>query len=193
MTFIVESEDKSGKKIFREYPNQVVYEIEMYRVKMDCSGFEDEFIKHVFNIREDYIGRLKYNGSVKDKIILDVIKSIEDRYIVDIIETLVKCNLSTNLDPEIIPDHNILNDFKPFEYKTTEGQGGRPKGITKRTIDRYKKVYHQFEILKKKFPSKTKAELYDLLATKDYDGKTYSRQTIRNIIEDKKYNLIPSR
>ena len=66
------------------------------------------------------------------------------------------------------------------------------KGFKKRTIDRYKKVYHQFEILKKKYSSKTKAELYDLLATKDYDGKTYSRKTIRNIIEDKKYNLIPS-
>ena len=72
-------------------------------------------------------------------------------------------------------------------------KGGRPKGITKRTVDRYKKVFHQFEILKKKYSSKTKAELYELLATMDYDGKTYSRQTIRNIIEDKKYNLIPSR
>tara|TARA_B100001250_G_scaffold323244_1_gene286643 strand:- start:890 stop:1231 length:342 start_codon:yes stop_codon:yes gene_type:complete len=67
------------------------------------------------------------------------------------------------------------------------------KGFKKRTIDRYKKVYHQFEILKKKYSSKTKAELYELLATKDYDGKTYSRNTIRNIIEDKKYNLNPSR
>ena len=70
---------------------------------------------------------------------------------------------------------------------------GRPKGLTKRTINRYIKVYHQFELLKRKYPSKTKAELYEFLATKDYDGKTYSRKTIRNIIEDKKYNLIPSR
>ena len=76
--------------------------------------------------------------------------------------------------------------------KKKVGLGGRPKGKTKRTIDRYKKVLHQFEILKKKYSSKTKAELYELLATKDYDGKTYSRKTIRNIIEDKKYNLIPS-
>ena len=76
--------------------------------------------------------------------------------------------------------------------KKSVGQGGRPQGRTKRTIDRYKKVFHQFEILKKKFSSKTKAELYELLATRDYDGKTYSRKTIRNIIEDKKYNLIPS-
>ena len=79
----------------------------------------------------------------------------------------------------------------PPEKKSVD-LGGRPKGRTKRTIDRYRKVFHQFELLKKKYPSKTKAELYELLATKDYDGKTYSRKTIRNIIEDKKYNLIPS-
>ena len=67
------------------------------------------------------------------------------------------------------------------------------KGFKKRTIDRYKKVYHQFSIVQKNYPSMTKAELYELVATKDYDGKTYSRNTIRNIIEDKKYNLNPSR
>ena len=77
--------------------------------------------------------------------------------------------------------------------KKNVNQGGRPKGTTKRTINRYKKVFHQFEILKNKYSSKTKEELYVLLATRDYDGKTYSRKTIRNIIEDKKYNLIPSR
>jgi len=66
------------------------------------------------------------------------------------------------------------------------------KGLTKRTIDRYKKVYHQFLIVQKNHPSMTKAELYELVATKDYDGKTYSRNTIRNIIGDKKYNLNPS-
>ena len=86
-------------------------------------------------------------------------------------------------------NHNIR--IKQFVEKygalpQSNKQQGRPKGRTKRTIDRYKKVFHQFEILKKKYSSKTKAELYELLATKDYDGKTYSRKTIRNIIEDKK-------
>jgi hypothetical protein len=76
--------------------------------------------------------------------------------------------------------------------KQIKKSGGRPKGLTKRTISRYKKVKHQFEILKKKYSSNTKAELYELLATRDYDGISYKRKTIRNIIEDKKYNLIPS-
>ena len=75
---------------------------------------------------------------------------------------------------------------------TPKSKGGRPKGATKRTIDRYIKVYHQFIILQKKYSSKKKSELYELCASKDYDGKTYSRKTIKNIIEDKMYNLIPS-
>ena len=193
MTVIVNSEDKEGNPVVTKYPNQDVYKIEMYRVKKDFIGFEDEFLKYVFNIREDWIGGLRYNGSVNDKIILDVIKSIEDRYIIEAIKILVESGASTNIDSEIIPDPDILNDFKPFDYKTTEEKGGRPKGVTKKTIDRYKKVFHQFEISNKKYSSKTKAELYELLATKDYDGKSYKRNTIKNIIEDKKYNLIPSR
>ena len=89
----------------------------------------------------------------------------------------------------IDPDENA----KAQKTKKPKGNGGRPKGKTKRTIERYKKVFHQFEILNKKYSSKTKAELYELLATRDYDGKSYKRNTIRNIIEDKKYKLIPSR
>ena len=80
-------------------------------------------------------------------------------------------------------------NFKPTKKKDT----GRPKGRTKRTIDRYKKVYHRFIISQKKFPAKKKSELYELCSTKDYNGMTYSRKTIKNIIEDKRYNLIPSR
>ena len=46
--------------------------------------------------------------------------------------------------------------------------------------------------LHQKYANRKKSELYELLATRDYDGKTYSRKTIRNIVEDKKYNLIPT-
>ena len=76
--------------------------------------------------------------------------------------------------------------------KKLVGRGGRPKGMTKRTIDRYKKVYRQFTVLQKKYTAYKKSELYELCSTIDYDGATYSRKTIRNIIEDKRYNLTPS-
>ena len=76
--------------------------------------------------------------------------------------------------------------------KKSAGHGGRPKGMTKRTIDRYKKVYRRFTVLQKKYSAKKKSELYELCSTKEYDGKSYARNTIRNIIEDKRYNLTPS-
>ena len=76
--------------------------------------------------------------------------------------------------------------------KKVVGRGEQPKGMTKRTIDRYKKVYRQFTVLQKKYTAYKKSELYELCSTIDYDGATYSRKTIRNIIEDKKYNLKPT-
>jgi len=72
-------------------------------------------------------------------------------------------------------------------------KGGRPKGKTKGTINRYKKVFETFEILKKKFYSKTKVELYEMLSLREYDSQTYSKATIKNIIEQKLYLLKPSR
>jgi hypothetical protein len=71
-------------------------------------------------------------------------------------------------------------------------KGGRPKGTTKRTINRYIKIFKNFELLKKKFTSNTKSEIYEMLSLENYDGKTYSRATIKNIIEQKKYNMNPS-
>ena len=83
--------------------------------------------------------------------------------------------------------------YKRLTDKKSKSLGGRPKGFTKRTINRYKKVYHQFVTLKTKYPNWKKSELYELVSTQDYDGTTYSRKTIRNIIEEKRYNLKPSR
>ena len=80
-----------------------------------------------------------------------------------------------------------------YNKPTKEKDIGRPKGLTKRTIDRYKKVYRQFTVLQKKYTAYKKSELYELCSTKEYDGKSYARNTIRNIIEDKKYNLKPTR
>ena len=82
--------------------------------------------------------------------------------------------------------------YDKLTKKKVVGRGGRPKGMTKRTIDRYKKVYRQFTVLQKKYTAKKKSELYELCSIKEYDGKSYSRNTIRNIIEDKKYNLKPT-
>ena len=162
--------------------------IEKIRLWLSSKGLQEEEregVSYILSVRGEIISKLGYNNSTRDNILLTYIKSIDDEYIIPTVKEMVAEGLEELND--------LLNDFKPFEYKTTEEKGGRPKGVTKKTIDRYKKVFHQFEILNKKYSSKTKAELYELLATRDYDGKSYKRNTIRNIIEDKKYNLIPSR
>ena len=114
---------------------------------------------------------------------------------------------SKNKYVEFIGDYeNKISRYKPmedllepqseviFHYdEETINKGGRPRGYTKRTINRYKKVYKVYTFLRKKYSSKTKTELYELAALENYDSKVYSRKTIRNIIEDKKYNLNSSR
>ena len=100
------------------------------------------------------------------------------------------------IDEDGYPYFSLEEGKKLFEKLTKKklvGRGGRPKGMTKRTIDRYKKVYRRFTVLQKKYTAKKKSELYELCSTKEYDGKSYARNTIRNIIEDKKYNLKPTR
>tara|TARA_B100001250_G_scaffold299478_1_gene261086 strand:+ start:1064 stop:1909 length:846 start_codon:yes stop_codon:yes gene_type:complete len=92
------------------------------------------------------------------------------------------------------PNQRFHKWFQVKGVSTNQIQkGGRPKGKTKRTIDKYIKVFHTFELMKKKYSSKTRVELYNLLASIDYNGTTYSRKTIRNIIEEKRYNLKPTR
>ena len=167
------------------YENKYFEKIDLWLSQNRLRETDKEGMSYILSIRDQIISKLGHNDSTKDKILIIFIKSIEDAYINPTVRDMV--------DDDIEELNDLLNDFKPFEYKTTEEKGGRPKGVTKKTIDRYKKVIHQFEILNKKYSSKTKAELYELLATRDYDGKSYKRNTIRNIIEDKKYNLIPSR
>ena len=105
-----------------------------------------------------------------------------------------KLSLYTNNKSQSLLDIKIkLFKERGVKEKKSNKQGGRPQGLTKRTVERYKKVFLKYEALRSKNTSKTKAELYELLAAIDYDGKTFTRRTIRNIIEDKKYNLISTR
>ena len=122
---------------------------------------------------------------------MDVVYVIPDEK--KVAELYVTCLSGEDKGIDVVELDELTDLLKAVETVSQKmSEGGRPKGFKKRTISRYINVYHEFEKLKRKYLSKTKAELYELLATKDYDGKTYSRKTIKNIIEDKKYNLIPS-
>ena len=109
MIFKIFSKDENGNPIFTEYPNQIVYEIITYQEDMSFVGIEDEFLKYVFEVRKEQINRLKFNNSLRDKMIVEVIKSIERRFINHAIESIVKNDFWK-------PDFEILNNYKPFEY-----------------------------------------------------------------------------
>ena len=47
-------------------------------------------------------------------------------------------------------DLDSRSSFITNDNKVEKNVGGRSKGLTKRIINRYKKVYNQFTILKKK-------------------------------------------
>ena len=58
-------------------------------------------------------------------------------------------------------DREVKKEIENFCMVTVNkaeqiAKGGRPKGRTKRTINRYKKVYHTFETLRKNILQKQK-------------------------------------
>lgn len=146
----------------------------------------------IINNTNNLIGVLE--DLIDDRFYIDKDEDIKIaiKYLNDIIKydgyQVEKVGLINKVVP--IDSFGIKEDKKE---RKSNNQGGRPQGLTKRTVDRYKKVFLKYEALRSKNTSKTKAELYELLAAIDYDGKTFTRRTIRNIIEDKKYNLVPSR
>lgn len=162
--------------------NEYEFKIKSFAQKQQLNFFEDEVIEYALSLKKELIDELDKNSSKSDKIRCEHIKWIE-KYLDGIHDFLIQQKLEV---PKVLDNHKALI------YETGK-KTGRPRGLTKRTIDRYKEVYKQYITLKKKYSSYKKAELYELLALKDYDSKTFTRRTIRNIIEDKKYNLKPSR
>jgi hypothetical protein len=65
----------------------------------------------------------------------------------------------------------------------------KPKGSSKRTIDRYKKVKLAFD--RYDGSGKTKRQKCESLAAKKFDGKYFTYLTILDIIDKKKYLITP--
>ena len=174
--------DPTTKKEY-ECENEYEFKIKSFIEAKQYNFFDDEVIAYALSIKDELINELDKNSSKSDKIKVEHIRWIE-KYLDGIHDFLIQKKLK-------IP--TTLEKNKKFSYPAGNRQGGRPKGYTERTINRYKKVFLNFTNTKKKFSSKKNSELYELISTIDYDGKTYSRNTIKNIIEEKKYNLKASR
>jgi len=182
-------EDKQGNPIFKEYPSKIIFEIELYRDDNDFLGNEEEFIQYVLDQIEEIKTLIKYDKSLGDLAYAEIISQIENEFLKNILETNFNEQLQSDDERLSFPDN--LVGYIPFDLN--KKKGGRPLGVSKRTIDRYKKVFHRFTVLQNKYTSKTKVELYQLISTDSYDGQQYRPETIKNIIEEKKYLIKPTR
>ena len=162
------------------YENEYDLKIQIYMESSDLNFFDDEVIEYAISLKNEIITELDNKSSKSDKIRLKHIKWIE-KYFDGIHDFLIQQKMSI---PQVLENH------KPFISQRGQ-KTGRPSGVTKRTVNRYKTVFKEFNKFRK--ASLTKMEKYERLALLDYDSQTYSRRTIKNIIEDKKYNLKPSR
>ncbi len=113
---------------------------------------------------------------------MDVVYVIPDEK--RIAELYVTCLSGEDKGIDVVELDELTDLLKAVETVSQKmSEGGRPKGLTKRTISRYKKVNHRFEILKKKYSSKTEylklifengssKELpYNLLGKIEYEDK----------------------
>jgi len=162
------------------YENEYDLKIQIYMESSDLNFFDDEVIEYAISLKNEIITELDKKSSKSDKIRLKHIKWIE-KYVDGIHDFLIQRKMSV---PKVLEDQKLF--ISQVGKKT-----GRPSGITKRTINRYKAVFKEFN--KYKRTSLTKMEKYERLALLDYDSQTYTRRTIKNIIENKWYNLKPSR
>ena len=189
--------DRVFNTIHPEYKNQYEYEIELWLSdnELDCS--EDDAIEHIMSVRKKLINELDYNNSVADLTRLEVIKGIEDKYIIPTIKVLIENNVPTNFNPEVYPIPALLNNFKPFQPispKTkSKGKGGRPKGKSLKTIQRYNWIRDKYIILKDKRSGSTLEEFAGLIYSElrekapSYFGKPYKKSTILKVLKNKSW------
>ena len=191
----IEGVNEKGQPIVVEYKNQYEYEIELWLSdnELDCS--EDDAIEHIMSVRKKLINELDYNNSVADLTRLEVIKGIEDKYIIPTIKVLIENNVPTNFNPEVYPIPALLNNFKPFQPispKTkSKGKGGRRRGKSLKTIQRHNWIRDKYIILKDKRSGSTLEEFAGLIyselreKTPHYFDKSYKKSTILKVLKNK--------
>ena len=185
-----------------EYANQYLYGIDVWLSKNRARETDEKGITHILSVRNSLIESLKFNNSTKDLILCKYIKSIEDMFVIPTVRDMVDCNLD-----EL---NNLLDDFKPFEYKPqpakaqvtnaektkkANSRSGRPKGSrNKLTNKKYNWVRDQYYLLKKKKTANTTKEHSKLIRSKlktdapEWWGKDlYRLETIIDIIKKQKW------
>jgi hypothetical protein len=105
-------------------------EIQNYMDENNFTIYHDETIELVFKIRNSIIDTIKHDDNLYDKIKLDIISRIEDKYILpakkQIIEDLIASKYS-----EFVPSrelHPLLDSYEPFKFSAYSKIKNNKKG-----------------------------------------------------------------
>ena len=116
-------EDKDGNPVFTEYPNQVVYEIDLWIDDNGITIYHKEAIEYALSVRKVIRDKLLYDNSIEDLARVKIIESIENHFIVPAINCWVEdeiiyedeeLRLTEEQTEPFIPKN--LKGFKKFEY-----------------------------------------------------------------------------
>ena len=147
--------DEDGNPITKEYSNQIEYEIELWISDNAATIYDEETIKYILSIRQEIIDGLLNDDSVVDKSRIDIIKFLEEKYLMSATQTFVENNVATSF-----PIPKIIKGFKLFKYKSNKkkNKGESDKNTGGRPEEPDKKV-------KKK---QLRSDYYDLTSKKGY-------------------------
>jgi len=147
-------------KSFNQYNNFIDQELQEYLENNQETQFDPDFLKFLRR-RYDFItNRLKYNNSNTDKIICEIINSVEDRWVLPMIKDHWEQGLG---DPE------YFYNFEKFKY-TIKRKKIKKRGKSKRTLKRYLLVWELFKETNEKHDSWTRKEIYKVTKTPYYQS-----------------------
>jgi len=181
--------DEDGNPITKEYSNQIEYEIELWISDNAATIYDEETIKYILSIRQEIIDGLLNDDSVVDKSRIDIIKFLEEKYLMSATQTFVENNVATSF-----PIPKIIKGFKLFKYKGNKkkNKGGRPRGKSQQTRQRHNWVRDKYYIVLHKRIAGNQEEiagvLYSELLEKRpqfWRGKIYEKSTILKVIKNR--------
>jgi hypothetical protein len=118
--------DEDGNPITKEYSNQIEYEIEHWFSDNNITMYDVEGIEYILSIRKSIIDELHNDDSVVDKSRIDIIKFLEEKYLIPTTQALVQNNVFSSF-----PIPKSLKDFKPFEYKPKPQEKNEIENLSK--------------------------------------------------------------
>jgi len=180
--------DEDGNPITKEYSNQIEYEIELWISDNNITMYHEEAIEYILSIRKSIIDELLNDDSVVDKSRIDIIKFLEEKYLMPTTQALVENNVATSF-----PIPKIIKGFKLFKYKGNKkkNKGGRPRGKSQQTRQRHNWVRDKYYIVVNKRLEGRLEDIAGLIRSEllekppqFWSGKIYEKSTILKVIKN---------